>query len=89
MDYTYLVDVVLSEETLNAVYNNKAKHISMGVTPNWLFFSTEFVDKYPELKRVKTLSSMDVHICDLPKGYDMIMVRLDNNGSEQTITEGE
>jgi len=79
MDYARLVDVVLSEETWNAIFNNKAKHISMGVTPNWLFFSTEFVDKYPELKQVKTLSGMNVHVCDLPKSYDMMMVRLEDN----------
>lgn len=82
-DYAYLIDVVLSEETLNAIYNNKAKHISIRVTPNWLFFSTKFVEEYPELKNVKMLSNMDVHICDLPEGYDMMMVRLDDDSSKQ------
>jgi len=77
-DDAFLLDVQLSSETWEAIFNTQAKHISMGVTPNWLFFSTEFVKKYPELKNIKMLSNMDVHICDLPKGYDMMMVRLDD-----------
>jgi hypothetical protein len=88
MTDAYLIDVILSEETWNAIHNNKAKHISMGVTPNWLFFSTKFVSDYPELKHVKMLSGMSVHICELPEGYDMMMVRLDDS-SKQSITEEE
>ena len=88
-EFVNLLEVKLSEETWDAVYNTKAKHLSRGVTPNWLFFSTDFVDRFPELRNIKKMSGMSVHICDLPVGYELMMVHLDKNHSLKGSTKTE
>jgi len=83
-DVATLIDFRISPETWEAVFDTKAKYLERGVTPNWLFFSKDFVEKYPELRYVKEMSGMTVHICDLPSGYDLMMVHLDDDIQSST-----
>ncbi len=71
-----LVDMKIPPELWDRIFNKKAKHMAVGVTPNWIFFSKLLAHEVPEIKEWKIVSSMRVHICILPDGVDILMVRL-------------
>ena len=77
-DSAILIHVKLSPETLDAIFNAKATYLERGLVPNWMFLNEKFVNKYPELRQVKELSGMSVHICKLPADRDIMIVSLED-----------
>ena len=69
-------EVSIPNEVWDKIVNIKHKYIERGVTPNWIFLSKYLVLESPVLLSIKIISSMRVHICNLPDGIDIMMVRL-------------